>query len=204
MLIFTIWSCCYLTNKESADVQIGYTLEYVNLCLAIYFLMIECISLAGICRGKTEWKNSTVILELLISFACPIMNLACQVIDYFNEANLDKAEWFWFWELIAWTAFVLYLRLFIMLRSIELLSPSITMILRSFSEMVPYFSIVVMGVMAFTNTFLAVRQVIYIKHAADDSIDESEKVERPFENDIEVIDFWSWKDKWMGEYIAIF
>ena len=55
------------------------------------------------------------------------------------------------------------------------------MILRSFQAMVPYFIIVVMGVMAFTNTFLAVRQVIYINHENDDSIEDADKVERPYE-----------------------
>ncbi len=132
------------------------------------------------------------------------MNLTCQCINYLNEDDLNKAEWFWFWELIAWTAFFLYLRLFIMLRSIELLSASITMILRSFSAMVPYFIIVVMGVMAFTNTFLAVRQVVYIKHAADETISDDEKVERPYEKDIKVTSLWDFKDKWIGEYMTIF
>lgn len=67
--------------------------------------------------------------------------------------------------------------------------------------MVPYFIIVVCGVMAFTNTFLAVRQVVYIQH---EGREDEEAVTRPFDKDIEVTDIWSFKDKWMGEYIEIF
>lgn len=66
--------------------------------------------------------------------------------------------------------------------------------------MISYIIIVIIGVMAFTNTFLAVRQVIYIRMA---NSTEDGAPSRPFKREMEVTDWWSFKDKWMGEYISI-
>jgi len=71
----------------------------------------------------------------------------------------------------------------------------------SFEQMGPYVAIVMFGVFAFTNCFQAVRQVLYI--TTKDEVNPEDVIEAPFDKDMVVTDFWSWKDKWLGEYIKI-
>ena len=140
-------------------------------------------------------------MELLWSLLSPIMILAVQVISYMDYAVrvIDKdgvpIEVIddLFWELIAWTAFVLWVRFLLMLRSYKFLSASISMIFSSFNEMVSYLIIVGIGVLCFTNAFTSVRQYVYIQGYLD----------RPFDKNAETDNFWDWKDKWLGEYLAL-
>ena len=126
------------------------------------------------------------------------MILICQAVIMSMDSKLDDPDWFWFWELVSWTAFVLWLRFLIMLRCIQILSPVITMVFLSFRKMVPYLIIVVMGVMCFTNVFLAVRQIVYIRLEGVDGAPEPAA-----DRTKEVTDFWSFKEKWLDEYLVI-
>ena len=202
VIVFTIWSCSYLPNKERADRNLGNVLEISSFCLALYFVIIETCSSAAAFFSKDEKKSTyrQSSVEFLLSFASPGMILACQAISYFSESKLTEEPMFWYWEFVAWTAFILWVRMGLMLRSTKTLSQTIAMIQISANKMISYLIIVVIGVMAFTNTFLAVRQVVYITMAGSGNEDAPE---RPFERDMVVTDFWSFKDKWLGEYISI-
>ena len=154
----------------------------------------------GICKGKSEFSYQGV-MEICLGFLSPALILVCQGIAYFVHTDLHDKDWFWFWELVAWTAFCLWIRFVLMLRSVEYLSAPIKMILVSFEQMGAYLLIVMFGVFAFTNCFQAIRQVLYI--TTKDNENPDEVVEAPFDKEMEVTGFWSWKDKWLGEYIKI-
>ncbi len=111
---------------------------------------------------------------------------------------------FWYWEMVAWTAFLLWVRMGLMLRSTKTLSQTIAMIKISAEKMTSYLIIVIIGVMAFTNTFLAVRQVVYIRmeQLGEEGAPDGAPT-RPPGREIEVTGWWSFKDKWLGEYISI-
>lgn len=141
------------------------------------------------------------MVELALGYLSPILILTCQAIVYINNTNLDQPYWFWYWELVAWTAFCLWIRFGVMLRSIKCFSVPIRMIQESFEKMGAYVIIVMFGVFAFTNCFQAIRQVLYITTADEENPEDV--VEPPYDKDMVVKDFWTWKDKWLGAYIKI-
>lgn len=100
---------------------------------------------------------------------------------------MDQPYWFWYWELVAWTAFCLWVRFGVMLRSVKSFSVPIRMIQESFEKMGAYVIIVMFGVFAFTNCFQAIRQVLYITTAGNE--DPEERVEPPFDKAMEVTNY---------------
>ena len=140
----------------------GQVVEVMSFVLALYFLFIEAIATIRLVKSE-GWKQWETVVETVVNELSPILILTCQAIILVYQPKLDDPEWFWFWELVAWTGFVLWMRLGVMLRMFKSLSAVIEMILQSFKVMVPYLIIAIMGVMAFTNAFFAVRQTIYIK-----------------------------------------
>jgi len=133
-------------------------------------------------KGKVEFTLVT-IAELVLGYLSPTMIIILQCIVYFNNTNLDQPYWFFYWELVAWTAFFLWLRFGLMLRSVKAFSLPIRMIQESFVQMGAFLLLVMFGVFAFTNSFLAIRQVLYITTAGSE-----EPVEPPFDKTAEVHD----------------
>ena len=88
-MVFTIWSCCYLTNKENADPNVGSLLEIVNFAFAIYFIIIELIQLVNLLKGKADVKDRQIFFEVILSLACPILNSICLLTDFTNDTKLD-------------------------------------------------------------------------------------------------------------------
>ena len=50
LIVFTIYTCFILTNKKNANNIMTWTLEYISLALAAYFLLIEVIKMIGFFR----------------------------------------------------------------------------------------------------------------------------------------------------------
>ena len=131
VVVFTIWSCSYLPNKARANENLGSILEISSFCLAFYFVLIELVSTVAAFFGDKNKKKDANLhskFELLLSFASPSMILACQAISYFSESKLTEEPMFWYWEFVAWTAFFLWVRMGLMLRSTKTLSQTIAMI----------------------------------------------------------------------------
>lgn len=63
----------------------------------------------------------------------------------------------WYWELLSWTAFCLWVFVLRMLRSVEWLSDTIGMVFACFEMFTSYMFVVIVGVLCFSNAFLAVR-----------------------------------------------
>ena len=84
----------------------------------------------------------------------PALIVAVQLISYFMEAETFPV---WFFMLIAWTNFALWVRFLLMLRSKKRVSKTISMVLKSFETMGAYLVIVFLGVLAFSNVFMALR-----------------------------------------------
>lgn len=104
-----------------------------------------------------------MIWELASPITIIVTQLKAQYADY-DDSPDDS-----YWELIAWTAFIFWVRFLLMLRSNEYLSPAISMVFSSFGAMGSYMVIVLIGVFAFCNTFIAIRQPAYAR--AGDGLD---------------------------------
>ena len=50
ILVWTLYTCFILTNKKNANNMVTWTLEYISLGLAAYFLIIEVIKMIGFMR----------------------------------------------------------------------------------------------------------------------------------------------------------
>ena len=128
--------------------------------------------------------------ETIWEFASPIMIMVVQIwSSIVGVKGLNRR----YWELVAWTSFVLWVRFLLMLRIKKHISSSITMIFNSFKKMGPYIIIVVIGVLCFSNVFTAIRQSVYQRKQAT----------RPYDKDLHVKNFSDFKDKWAGEWFDL-
>mmetsp|Transcript_35249 Transcript_35249/g.46413 ORF Transcript_35249/g.46413 Transcript_35249/m.46413 type:complete len:312 (+) Transcript_35249:484-1419(+) len=193
LFVFTILTCFCMVNKRNVDKTLMPTLEYVSAVLALYFLLIELIKTVGFFRSSQASSiTGKVIFEISIELASPILILIVQINAKFN-LDVDKTS-DEFWELVAWTSFVTWLRFIFMLRSNEYLSPTISMIMKSFYDMGSYLVIVVLGVLAFANSFIAIRQSAYAR---------AENLSAPTDRDKVVESFFDFHDKWTKEYTSL-
>ena len=130
-------------------------LEIVSFILAFYFLIIEIIKIVGFCKMTNRKAFARKkYFETIWEFASPIMIMVVQIwSSIVGVKGLNRR----YWELVAWTSFVLWVRFLLMLRIKKHISSSITMIFNSFKKMGPYIIIVVIGVLCFSNVFTAIR-----------------------------------------------
>ena len=66
----------------------------------------------------------------------------------------DKTPKLYDWQLIAWTAFSVWLRFILALRSVDYFSSVISMVWESLKESIPYLVVVLLGVLTFANVFI--------------------------------------------------
>ena len=87
------------------------------------------------------------------------------------------------------------------------MSSPISQVLESFRRIGPYFIIVFIGVMAFATAFQALDQIVYVKTADPEAFhlnaEVKEPITPPMDKNMEVTDFYTFKDKWLGEIIAL-
>jgi len=201
IILFTIYSAFIQTNKEQVTPIISEIIEVTSASLAIYFLLIELVSTIGSFYYQKKSTLLSSISEIAINFVSPIAILICQSISYFSsDEYIDEIKKA-YWELVSWSVFFLWIRFFMMLRSVEYFSPVICMILNSFKTMIPYLLIVLMGVFCFTNVFVCLRILVYMKTA---NLEGDDVVRPPFDRTMDAHTASEWKDKWLGEYIKIF
>lgn len=153
VVTFSIHSCVLMPNFDNVDKRVRMGFELANTILASYWLILTMSAWVNICRTKGFCRIFS--LEMLINRLTPAMIIFCQVLSYMSDP--DEGPNRWYWELLSWTAFMLWVMVFSMLRSVESLSASIRMVYASFSTMTPYIVIVVIGVLCFTNVFQSVR-----------------------------------------------
>lgn len=132
IVVFTVWSCIFMPNDDLIPESTAAILELISFCLAAYFIIIESVCLYGIINNKSDFSLQGSLMETVLGFLSPVLILVCQGFAYFNTSNLHEPDQFWFWELVAWTAFCLWIRFVLMLRSVEYLSAPIKMVLISF------------------------------------------------------------------------
>ena len=126
--------------------------ELISAVIAIYQVCIEIVTIKGI--SKHNLKAS--IAEMILNFTSPMLILVTQFISIFMPEETFKSSKRVYWELLAWTSFLLWFRFLLMLRSITTMSPAIRMVIRCFKEMVPYIGIVIIGILAFTDAFQSI------------------------------------------------
>ena len=61
-----------------------------------------------------------------------------------------------YWELLAWTSFVIWFKFLLMLRHVGWLSPVISMVMLSFQKMCSYIVVLLVGIFAFTDAFKSI------------------------------------------------
>ena len=198
LIVFTLWSSILLPNKANADEGFRFALELISLVIASYFLVVRLVSLFSLRSIDLFFED---VAGITINIISPTLIIACQVQHWkaHFEASEDAKNAIdeGLWELMAWTSFIMWFNFLIALRSIEIFSPVISMILNSFQAIWPYMIVLFIGVMAFADAFQSIQQIYYIKTA------ESEEPEvPPFDKNKEVETLWDWKDKWFGEYIT--
>lgn len=168
-----------------------------NFILAAYFFIISMISLLGLCCNKAT--RGKVTADGFLSVIAPGLIVWCQISAYRSFEQDGKLSAFT-WELISWTAFILWVYFLLMMRSFAYLSSTIRMVFSSLQASVPYLFVLVLGVLCFTNAFQSIRQELYVTTAG---LPEEQKIVPPFDKNKETEGFWEWKDKWLGEYITI-
>ena len=183
-----------MPNKDNVSDLVHLIFEGLSCLLAAYFIFVELIVVFSL--DKESLKQG--YKEIIFNFVPGSLVIASQVLQilYNYGDEEDNALMDQYWELLAWTAFVIWFKFLLMLRHSEWLSPIISMVLRSFTDMCSYIIVLMIGIFAFTDAFKSVNQIIYMK-----TKDDEEPVEPPFDRNMEVKDFGDWFQKWMGEYI---
>ena len=173
LVIFSINSCIFQPQVGQVPSELIAVCEFFSGILAFYFLCIEIVTAKDVTR--TEFSNSWK--ELLLNFLSPILILTCQVISFLIE-NLDAGvnAKIYYWELLAWTSFCLWFRFLLMLRSVERMSPAVSMVLKSLDQIIPYLVVVFIGVFAFSDAFQSIEQISCIRAARDISSESDDFV----------------------------
>ena len=196
--MFSINSNFLQPSREAVPEEVLWIFESISAVLALYFLIIEIVTAKGVCKHKLsddEW------FELGLNFISPITILIAQFIALCLPKEDFETMKDWYWEVLAWTSFFLWFRFLLMLRSVPSMSPAVSMVLRSGREIKPYFGIVAIGVLAFADAFQSINQIAYLKAAAEIATSDDDYIEPPFDRDMEVEDYTTFKNKYAGEWI---
>ena len=173
--------------------------ESISAVLALYFLIIEIIAASGFdCKEELTYDEW---FEVGLNFVSPLTILFTQFIALgLPEEDFETMKDY-YWELLAYTSFFLWFRFMLMLRSVSSMSPAVSMVMRSLVEIIPYIGIVAIGVAAFGDAFQSINQIAYRRAESEIATSDEDYIEPPFDRDMEVKDYTTFKNKYAGEWI---
>ena len=152
LIFFSINSCFLMPAKENVPANVNLIFEVVCFLIAAYFLIIEIITVAQL--EAQAWRTGW--LEIIFNFAPSSFVIASQIMQMlFQYGDEDIVNTYW--ELLAWTSFVIWFKFLLMLRHIGWLSPIISMVMLSFQKMCSYIIVLLVGIFAFTDSFKSIQ-----------------------------------------------